>query len=161
MREDQLDRIKRLGIVPSFFVVHTYYWGDRHRDIFLGPDRAPRINPLRSALKRRIIFTNHNDTSVTPIDPLLSVWSAVTRITSSGKVLGEDQTISVQDALRSVTIWGAYQFHEEHYKGSLEPGKLADMVILSENPLTIDSKYIRDIPILSTIVGNQVVFGDL
>jgi predicted amidohydrolase YtcJ len=161
VREDQLDRIKRLGVVPSFFVVHTYYWGDRHRDIFLGPDRAARISPLCSALKRRIIFTNHNDTSVTPIDPMLSVWSAVTRMTSSGKVAGEDQTISVQDALRSVTIWGAYQFHEEHFKGSLEPGKLADMVILSENPLTTDPKYIRDIPILSTIVGNQVVFGDL
>ena len=79
VREDQLDRIKRLGVVPSFFVVHTYFWGDRHRDIFLGPDRAKRISPLRSALKRGILFSNHNDTFVTPIDPLLSVWSAVNR----------------------------------------------------------------------------------
>ena len=86
VREDQLDRIERLGVVPSFFTVHTYYWGDRHRDIFLGKARASRIDPLRSALKRGIPFTSHNDTSVTPMDPLLSVWSAVNRLTGSGKV---------------------------------------------------------------------------
>ena len=94
-------------MVPSFFVVHTYFWGDRHYEMFLGQDRAERISPLRSALKRGIPFTSHNDTSVTPMDPLLSVWSAVNRLTGSGKVLGEDQTVSVLDALKSVTIWGA------------------------------------------------------
>ena len=139
-------------MVPSFFTVHTYYWGDRHRDIFLGKARASRIDPLRSALKRGIPFTSHNDTSVTPMDPLLSVWSAVNRITGSGKVLGEDQTVSVLDALKSVTIWGAYQFHEERMKGSLEPGK---------HPLEIAPERIRDIPILATLVGNRLVYGSL
>ena len=143
VREDQLDRIKRLGVVPSFFVVHTYFWGDRHRDIFLGPDRAKRISPLRSALKRGILFSNHNDTFVTPIDPLLSVWSAVNRITSSGQVLGEEYTISVMDALRSVTSWAAYQACEETSKGSLEPGKLADMVVLGDNPRRGQKGYPR------------------
>ena len=161
VREDQLERIKRLGVVPSFFVVHTYFWGDRHRDIFLGPDRAKRISPLRSALKRGILFSNHNDTFVTPIDPLLSVWSAVNRITSSGQVLGEEYTISVMDALRSVTSWAAYQACEETSKGSLEPGKLADMVVLGDNPLAVDKKAIRDIPVLATIVGNELVYGSL
>ena len=161
VREDQLDRIKRLGVVPSFFVVHTYFWGDRHRDIFLGPDRAKRISPLRSALKRGILFSNHNDTFVTPIDPLLSVWSAVNRLTSSGQVLGEEYTISVMDALRSVTSWAAYQACEETSKGSLEPGKLADMVVLGDNPLAVDKKAIRDIPVLATIVGNELVYGSL
>ena len=161
VREDQLDRIKRLGLVPSFFVVHTYFWGDRHRDIFLGPDRAKRISPLRSALKRGILFSNHNDTFVTPIDPLLSVWSAVNRLTSSGQVLGEEYTISVMDALRSVTSWAAYQACEETSKGSLEPGKLADMVVLGDNPLAVDKKAIRDIPVLATIVGNELVYGSL
>ena len=161
VREDQLDRIKRLGVVPSFFVVHTYFWGDRHRDIFLGPDRARRISPLRSALKRGILFSNHNDTFVTPIDPLLSVWSAVNRLTSSGQVLGEEYTISVMDALRSVTSWAAYQACEETSKGSLEPGKLADMVVLGDNPLAVDKKAIRDIPVLATIVGNELVYGSL
>ncbi len=161
VREDQLDRIERLGVVPSFFTVHTYYWGDRHRDLFLGEARASRIDPLRSALKRGIRFTSHNDTAVTPIDPLLSVWSAVNRLTGSGKVLGEDQTVSVLDALKSITIWGAYQFHEERIKGSLEPGKLADMVVLGENPLEIAPERLKDIPILATLVGNRLVYGSL
>jgi predicted amidohydrolase YtcJ len=158
-REDQLDRISRLGIMPSFFVVHTYFWGDRHREIFLGPCRARRINPLKSALKRSIRFTNHNDTFVTPIDPLLSVWSAVNRLTSSGKVLGEEQRINVVDALRSVTIWGAYQFNEDKIKGSLEPGKYADMVVLAENPLAVAPERIKDIPVVATLVGNNIVYG--
>lgn len=161
VREDQLDRIKRLGIIPSFFVTHTYYWGDRHRDIFLGEDRAKRINPLKSALDRDIIFTNHNDTPVTPINPLLSVWSSVNRITSSGHVLGEHQCINVIDALRSVTIWSAYQFNEDNKKGSLEPGKLADMVILEDNPLCVEPIKIKDIPILATIIGNKLMYGAL
>ena len=103
--------------------------------------RASRIDPLRSALKRGIPFTSHNDTSVTPMDPLLSVWSAVNRLTGSGKVLGEDQTVSVLDALKSVTIWGAYQFHEERMKGSLEPGKLADFVVCATD-LTPKAVYL-------------------
>ena len=161
VREDQLDRIKRLGVVPSFFVVHTYFWGDRHYEMFLGQDRAERISPLRSALKRGIPFSNHNDTFVTPIDPLLSVWSAVNRRTSGGRILGENQTIPVMDALRSVTSWAAYQACEETSKGSLEPGKLADMVVLGDNPLAVDKKAIRDIPVLATIVGNELVYGSL
>ena len=161
VREDQLDRIRRLGIIPSFFVVHTYYWGDRHRDIFLGPSRAERISPLRSARKRGIVFSTHNDTFVTPINPLLSVWSAVNRLTSSGKVLGKGQTVSVIEALRSITTWAAWQYHEEDAKGSLEPGKLADMVILEDNPLTVAPEEIKDIPILATLVGNKVVYGSI
>lgn len=161
VREDQLDRIKRLGVLPSFFVVHTYYWGDRHYELFLGPERAERINPLRSALNRGITFSNHNDTFVTPIDPLLSVWSAVNRLTSSGRVLGEHQTIPVMEALRSVTSWAAYQACEEAIKGSLEPGKLADMVVLDENPLTVAKETIKDIKVAATIVGNELVFGSL
>ena len=161
VREDQLDRIKRLGVVPSFFVVHTYFWGDRHYEMFLGQDRAERISPLRSALKRGILFSNHNDTFVTPIDPLLSVWSAVNRRTSGGRILGENQTIPVMDALRSVTSWAAYQACEERIKGSLEPGKLADFVILEANPLTVAKETIKDIGISATIVGDEVVYGSL
>ena len=161
VREDQLDRIKRLGVVPSFFVVHTYFWGDRHYEMFLGQDRAERISPLRSALKRGILFSNHNDTFVTPIDPLLSVWSAVNRRTSGGRILGENQTIPVMDALRSVTSWAAYQACEERIKGSLEPGKLADFVILEANPLTVAKETIKDIRISATIVGDEVVYGSL
>lgn len=159
VREDQLDRIKRLGVLPSFFVVHTYYWGDRHYATFLGEDRANRINPLQSARNRGITFSTHNDTFVTPMDPLLSVWSAVNRLTSSGRVLGAEQRISVLEALRSVTSWAAYQACEEHLKGSIEPGKLADFVVLEENPLTVAPEAIRDIGIAATIIGGRTVYG--
>lgn len=161
VREDQLDRIAKLGLVPSFFVVHTYYWGDRHYDIFLGGDRARRISPLASALRRGIKFTNHNDTAVTPIDPLLSVWSAVNRLTDSGRLLGKEQCIPVMEALRSITIWGAFQFHEEKIKGSLEPGKIADMTILAEDPLKVEPEKIRDIKATGVIVNNELVYGEL
>ncbi len=160
-REDQLDRIQRLGVIPSFFPVHTYYWGDRHRDIFLGPERAKRISPLKSALDRGIIFSTHCDTPVTPMKPLLSVWSSVNRLTSSGQVLGENQRISVIDALKTITIWAAYQHNEENIKGSLEPGKLADMVILDANPLEINKENINSIKVLTTIVGNTVCYGTI
>jgi hypothetical protein len=157
-REDQLDAMKELGITPSFFVGHVYYWGDRHRDIFLGPDRGSRISPLKSALDRGIRFTVHDDTPVTPVSPLMLVWDAVNRLTSSGKVLGPDQRIPVVAALRAVTSDAAWQNFEEDRKGTIEPGKLADFVVLSENPLTIDPVKIRDIRVLETIVGGKTIY---
>jgi predicted amidohydrolase YtcJ len=164
IREDQLDRAARLGIIPSFFVSHCYYWGDRHRDIFLGPERALRMNPCRSALKRGMCFTHHNDTPVTPISPLLSVWSAVNRISSNGNCInGEtaetDQRIDVYNALKGVTINAAYQGFEEEFKGSIKEGKLADFVILDKNPLTVDPGTIRDINIMGTIVNDEIVYA--
>ena len=160
-REDQLDRMARLGVGASFFVVHTWYWGDRHWEIFLGEDRARRIDPLRSALNRRIPFSLHNDTFVTPIDPLLSVWSAVTRKSAGGRVLGAEQTISSLAALRAVTSDAAWLAHEETQKGSIEPGKLADFVILEKNPLEVAPEDIRHIGIVATIVGGKTVFGSM
>ncbi len=159
VREDQLDRMEKLGMIPALFPVHTYYWGDRHRDIFLGEERANRINPCKSALDRNMPFTSHNDTVVTPIDPLLCIWSAANRITSGGKVLGAEQCVPVIEAIRSVTSNAAYQNCEEDIKGSLEVGKLADFVVLEENPLTIDPVKIKDIKVLATIVGDKIVYG--
>lgn len=89
------------------------------------------------------------------------MWSAVNRITSSGQVLGEEYTISVMDALRSVTSWAAYQACEERIKAALNPGKLADFVILEANPLTVAKETIKDIGISATIVGDEVVYGSL
>ncbi|MBU2647317.1 amidohydrolase [bacterium] len=159
VREDQLDRIKRLGVIPAFFAVHTYYWGDRHESLFLGPGRSNHMNPCRSALDRGIPFTNHNDDFVTPINPLLSIWSAVNRLSIGGRLIGATQRIPVLEAIRSVTTYAAFQNHEEKLKGSLEPGKLADMVVLAENPLDIDPLRIKDIEVLATIVGGEVAYG--
>jgi predicted amidohydrolase YtcJ len=158
VREDQLDAIKELGITPSFFVGHVYYWGDRHRDIFLGPERGARISPLRSALKRGIRFTIHDDTPVTPVKPLQLVWDAVNRVTSSGKVLGPDERITAEQALRAVTSDAAWQNFEEATKGSIEAGKLADFVVLAENPLKVAPMRIREIRVIETIVGGKIVY---
>jgi predicted amidohydrolase YtcJ len=157
-RMDQLDRMKELGITPSFFVAHVYYWGDRHRDLFLGPDRASRISPLASAQERHIRFTTHNDTPVTPVDPLHLVWCAVQRETRQGKILGDSQRIGVFEALQAITSGAAWQNFEEDSRGTIETGKLADLVIISENPLRIPSKEIKNIRVLATIVNGVTVF---
>lgn len=157
-RDDQIDRMKSLGVTPSFFVGHVYYWGDRHRELFLGPQRAARISPLASALVRSIRFTVHDDTPVTPVNPLQLVWVAANRTTTGGAVLGPEQRVSVERALRAVTSDAAWQNFEEREKGSLEPGKLADFCVLSDNPLTIDPTAIREIRVEQTVVGGRTIY---
>ncbi|WP_367066399.1 amidohydrolase [Oryzisolibacter sp. LB2S] len=156
--ESQLDEMKAQGVIPSFFVLHTYYWGDRHRDIFLGNERASRISPTRSALQRGLKFTIHTDTPIVPMEPMKLIWSAVNRLTTSGQVLGADQTISPLDALRATTINAAYQNFEEKERGSIEKGKFADLAILSADPLSVDKRAIKDIEVLETIVEGKSVF---
>jgi len=157
--KDQLDTMHRLGVTPSFFNAHVFYWGDRHRDIFLGPERAARISPLAGAIEHGLRFTLHNDTPVTPPDPLFLVWTAVNRFTTTGTILGAAQRISVEQALRAVTIDAAWQNFEENNRGTIEPGKLADLVILDRSPLTIQPEAIRDIQVCETIVGGRTVFA--
>ncbi len=156
-REDQLDAMRELGITPSFFSAHTYYWGDRHRDIFMGPERAARMSPTRSAQDRGMRFSVHLDSPVVPMDPMLLIWSTVNRISSSGKVIGAQQRIEPMQALRAVTIDAAWQVFQEDNRGSLEPGKWADLIILSADPLT-DPMGIRDIDVLETVVGGRSVY---
>lgn len=157
VRPDQLDRIRQLGVTASFFPAHIYFWGDRHRTVFLGPERAKVMNPLNSCDKRGIRFTIHLDTPVLPMNPMLLVWSAVTRKTAGGIVLGNDERISVMKALRSVTIDAAWQVFQEKNRGSLEKGKLADMVLLSDSPLD-DPDRIREITVLKTYIGGKLVY---
>jgi len=156
-REDQLARMKALGVIPSFFSLHTYYWGDRHREIFMGPERAARMSPAGSATRMGLRFTIHADSPVVPMEPLRLVWAAVNRISSSGRSMGEAQRVSALQALRAVTIDAAYQHFEAADKGSIEPGKLADLVILSESPLDRPER-IDEIRVLETIVGGRTVF---
>ncbi|UEX77976.1 amidohydrolase [Spiribacter halobius] len=156
--DEQLDRIAQLGLGVSFFAAHVWQWGDRHRDVFIGPERASRMDPLRSAQRRGIRFGLHNDTPVTPIDPLLSISTAATRLTSSGEQLGEDETVSVRHALRAMTLDSAWLAHEENEKGSLEVGKLGDVVILGADPLEVSPDEIRRIPVEATLVGGTPVY---
>jgi hypothetical protein len=156
-REDQLDRMKQLGVTPSFFVAHTYYWGDRHRDIFMGPERAFRMSPTASALAKGVPFTIHLDTPVVPMNPMLLVWSAVNRLSSSGAVIGAEERISVEQALKAVTIDAAWQIHQEHHRGSIETGKVADLVVLASDPRQ-QPETLKDIPVTQTVVGGVTVF---
>jgi len=146
-----------LGVTVSFFTAHIYYWGDRHCDTFLGPERAARLSPAASAAKRNIRFTIHNDASVTPTRPLHLMHCAVNRRTLSGMVLGKDQCISARQALRAHTIDAAWQVFLEDERGSLEPGKLADLVVLSENPLD-QPERISDISVVHTVRRGMPVY---
>ncbi|MFV0276953.1 MAG: amidohydrolase [Parahaliea sp.] len=157
-RDDQLDTMAGLGVVPSMFNMHTYYWGDRHRDTFIGPERAARISPAKSADARGIHFTFHSDAPVVPMEPLRMLWSGVTRKTSSGKVLGPQQQVSPERALRALTLDAAYQYFDEDKKGSISVGKLADLVVLSANPLTVAPDEILDIQVQETMVDGKVVY---
>ncbi len=157
-RPDQVPVIAKLGLIPSYFVTHTYFWGDIHRNFVAGPEMAAHISPCKSALDNNIPFTLHNDTPVTPISPIMDVYSAVNRRTSSGFVLGPDQRISVMDALRAVTINAARMYFVEDKVGSLEKGKLADLTILDQNPLKVDPEAIKDIKVSETIVGGETVY---
>jgi predicted amidohydrolase YtcJ len=156
-RDDQLDRMAELGVIPSFFSLHSFYWGDRHRKLFMGPERAARMSPARSALERGVPFTIHCDTPVVPMEPLRLVWAAVNRRTRSGFTVGEAERIDIMQALRAVTIDAAWQHFEEADKGSLEPGKLADLVILDRSPLD-DPEGVDRIRVLETVIGGRSVY---
>ena len=156
-REDQLDEMKRLGIVPSFFAAHPYFWGDWHRKSF-GDDRALRISPLRSAIDRELAFTIHNDAPIVPPDIMRLLEIAVERRTRSGFVLGEEQRISVEEALHAVTLGAAYGYFEEDRKGSISVGKQADLVVLAADPRVVPSADIGEIAVLETFARGRTVY---
>jgi predicted amidohydrolase YtcJ len=158
VREDQLERMKALGILPTFFVSHTFFWGEWHRKETLGEERARRISPLKSASDLDMRYTIHNDSPVVPPDILPLLWSAVTRTTRDGVPLGAEQCIDPLRALKAVTAWAAYQNFEESQKGTLEPGKLADLVVLSDNPLTVDPKTLKDLKVMETVKDGRTVY---
>ncbi len=157
-RRDQLEAYQRLGIFPSFFAEHTFYWGDWHRDETLGPDRGAFISPTAAAEHLKIRFSLHTDAPVVPPSAMHAWWSAVNRTTRSGKVLGPDQRISPETALKALTIWPAWQHFDEAIKGSITPGKYADFVVLDADPTRIDPARIKDVKVLMTIKEGQVIY---
>jgi hypothetical protein len=157
MRPEQLNSYARIGAVPSFFTNHAFFWGDVHVKN-LGQSRAFFLSPLRSALARGIHVTNHTDYAVTPLDPMFILWTATERISRSGAVIGPDERVSVAEALRAITIDAAYQYFEEDTKGSIEPGKLADFVILDRNPLNATGNALRGVRVRETIKEGKTVY---
>ena len=158
VRDDQLDRMAPLDMIPSFFSSHVFFWGDYHRDSVLGPVRGTRISPAKSALDRNIIFTTHNDAPIVPPDMIRLLWATSHRETRSGKILGAEQRVSVYDALKSMTINAAYQNFEEDIKGSISVSKNADFVILPENPLKMKPENLLQLKVVKTVSRGSTVF---
>ncbi len=154
---DQIDDLKKYNIIPSFFISHTFHWGDIHIKNF-GYERACKISPANSTLKKNIIFTFHQDSPVLQPNMFETIWCAVTRITKSGIMLGKDEKISVLDAIKALTLNSAYQYFEENEKGSIKEGKKADLIIIDKNPLKIDTDEIKNIKILETIKQGVTLF---
>ena len=152
-----LPLIGELGMIPSFFVAHIYHWGDVHCKNF-GIERASGISPAASAGKRGIPYTFHQDAPVIQPDMLETLWCAVERRTKRGVLLGLQERVPVWDALKAVTIHAAYQYFEEEKKGSLAPGKLANLVVLSGNPLTVQPEELRKLQVLQTIREGEILY---
>lgn len=158
LRRDQVPQIARLGIFPSLFPMHTYYWGDWHRESVLGPARAENISPTGWVLDASMKFTSHHDAPVVFPDAMRVLDATVNRTTRSGHVLGPDQRVTPLQALKALTLWAAEQYGEQDSKGSIETGKRADLVVLSDNPLTIAPAELHTIKVLQTIKDGEVVY---
>jgi predicted amidohydrolase YtcJ len=159
LREDQVDAIGRLGILPSLFPMHTFYWGDWHTEHTVGPELAPNISPTGWFRQRGLIFTSHHDAPVAFPDSMRVLSATVTRVArGSGRVIGPEQRVDVMTALKAMTIWPAWQHFEEKDKGSLEVGKLADFVVLSADPTAVEPDTLSELKVLETIKEGNTVF---
>ena len=150
---EQFERMAALGVGGVIFPVHIYYWGDFHHDQTMGPARANRMNGAATARRTGVRFSFHSDSPVTPVGPLFSAWCAVNRETSSGRLLGEEERISAEEALRAITIDAAHLLHQDADRGSIEVGKLADFAVLEEDPLEVDPERLKEIGIWGTLLG--------
>jgi predicted amidohydrolase YtcJ len=157
----QYRRMAKLGMCANIFTNHIWYWGDQHHDLTVGPERARRMEACRTAEREGVSFSIHSDANVTPLGQLHTMWCAVNRVTPSGRVLGPDERISADSALRSVTLGSAYQLHLDAEFGSIECGKAADFTVLADDPLSVDPMSIKDIDVWGTVVGGRPFAADL
>jgi predicted amidohydrolase YtcJ len=155
---EHISKIRDLGVIPNFFPNHVYYFGDRHRDRFLGPDRVTHLDPIGSAIQAGIKPLLHSDCPVTPVNPLFCIQNAIARVTSSGKVLTEVERVAARQAISMMTVNAAYGAFEENVKGSLEIGKLGDLVVLNHDPFQEATHELGQIESAATVVGGQVMY---
>jgi predicted amidohydrolase YtcJ len=159
LREDQVDSFKRLGILPSLFPMHTFYWGDWHTTKTMGPIEGQNISPTGWVRERGMMFTSHHDAPVAFPDSMRVLDATVTRVArGSGKVIGPQHRVDVVTALKAMTIWPAWQHYEEKTKGSIEAGKLADFVILSRDPTQGDLDTIDQIKVTETVKEGRTIY---
>ena len=157
-REDQVDSFQRLGVFQSMFPMHTYYWGDWHRDHTVGPVNAENISPTGWVRERGLMFGSHHDAPVALPNSIRVLAATVTRRTRSGDILGPHQRVDVMTALKAMTIWPAWQHFEEDHKGSIEVGKVADFVVLSDDPTAVDPETLADLQVLVTVKDGEVIY---
>ena len=150
--ESQFRRMAQLGICSNLFANHIYYWGDQHYCQTMGPDRAMRMDACATAKRIGVPFTIHSDAPVTPLDPLFTAWCAVNRQTASGRLLGPNERIDVEDALRAITLGAAFTLRLDHLVGSIEPGKYADFAVLDDDPTTVPVEALKDVPVWGTVI---------
>ena len=155
---EHISKMRDLGVIPNFFPNHVYYFGDRHRDRFLGPDRVTHLDPIGSAIQAGIKPLLHSDCPVTPVNPLFCIQNAIARVTSSGKVLTEVERVATREAISMMTVNAAYGAFEENVKGSLEIGKLGDLVVLNHDPFQEAAHELGQIESAATVVGGQVMY---
>ncbi|MCM2312034.1 MAG: amidohydrolase [Steroidobacteraceae bacterium] len=155
---EDIPRYVALGLTPTYFTNHTFFWGDVHRQN-IGEERAAFISPMKAAMDAGLKATNHSDFNVTPLDPLFMLWTSMARTTRSGHVLGPDQRIDAYRGLQALTVNPAWEYREESRRGSIAPGKLADFVILSADPLETPVDAIRDIEVVETIKEGRTIYA--
>ncbi len=152
----QFKQAAKLGMCVNLFANHHFYWGDEHYTLTVGPDRATRMNACRTALDAGLPLAVHSDAPITPLAPLFTAWGAVTRLTASGRVQGEQERITVAEALHAITLGAAYTLHMDGEIGSIETGKRADFAILEQDPTEVDAVALKDVPVWGTVQGGRV-----
>lgn len=157
VQKEQLERMKKLSMMPSFFLAHVYYWGDIHLENF-GKKRAEKISPAGTAKALGLPFTFHQDSPVLMPDVFRTIWCGIKRMTKAGVLLAEDEKISVYDGLKAMTVYAAYQYGEEETKGTIQEGKTADFIILDRNPLEIPEEEVKDVKVLETIKEGKQIY---
>jgi predicted amidohydrolase YtcJ len=160
LHDEQVERLAALGVSPSFLIGHVGWWGQAFRDDILGPERADLLDRTGACARAGIRWTMHSDELVTPMGPLRCIGQAVTRRLSAepATILAPDERVTVEAAIRAMTADAAWQCHSDHEVGTLEPGKRADLVVLAEDPRTVDPDAIADIEVLETWFDGDPVF---
>lgn len=157
-RQDQIVRMQALGVTPSFFVAHVFYWGDWHRKRVVGPVLAENISPTGWAAQQGLRFSLHSDAPVTPMRPFELASHAMQRTTQSGRLLGAEHRLPAMQALRALTLDAAWQLFLDDRMGSLTPGKFADLIVVSDNPIESTAESIASIKVLETVIGGRTAY---